>query len=102
VGLRIGSVGVLIRSRILPTITEPSLPALIAIWQAGTESACAPSLEMIGGTQKRNAATRQDPFFDGRTVHRLINSILALLHLDRSRTADADYRDAPASFARRS
>src|SRR6266849_2787068 len=40
-------------------------------------------LEVLGGTQQRNAAARYDAFFDGRTgrMHRVINAILSLPHL---------------------
>ena len=53
-------------------------------------------LQHIGGTQERNTATRQDAFLDrcaGR-MHRVVDAILALLHLDLGRAADADHRDA--------
>src|SRR3982075_3472751 len=51
---------------------------------------------MLGGTQQGNAAARNDAFFNRRTgrMHRVINAILALPHLDLGRTADADHRDA--------
>jgi len=35
-------------------------------------------------------------------MHRVIDAILALLHLDFGGAADADHRDAAASLARRS
>src|SRR5262249_55989919 len=43
-----------------------------------------------------DAAARHDAFLDRGAggVHRVINAILALLHLDFGRAADADYRDA--------
>ena len=60
-------------------------------------SFCGPDLlERLGGAQQRDAAARQDAFLDrgaGR-VHRVVDAILALLHLDLGRAADADHRDA--------
>src|ERR1700758_2841558 len=56
----------------------------------------ADALERFGSTQQGNAAARDDAFLDrsaGR-MHRVINAILALLHLDLGRAADADHRDA--------
>src|ERR1700753_3531938 len=99
-------------SRILPTMTEPSSPALIAIWRAGADSAVrhrfsrrvlgrfccvgALVLELLGSTEQGDAAARNDAFLNRRTgrVHRVINAILALLHFDLGRAADADHRDA--------
>src|SRR5579862_8615335 len=52
--------------------------------------------QSFGGAQKRDAAARQDAFLDrgaGR-MHRVIDAILALLHLDLGGAADADHRDA--------
>src|SRR5205814_7739976 len=51
---------------------------------------------MFGGAQQGDAAARYDAFFNSRTgrMHRVINAILALLHLDLGRAADADHRDA--------
>src|SRR6202023_1661140 len=56
----------------------------------------AKALEVLGGTQQSDAATRNDAFLNRRTgrMHRVINAILALLHLDLGRAADADHRDA--------
>jgi len=56
----------------------------------------AQSLEVLGGPQQGDAAARHDAFFHRRTgrMHRVINAILALLHLDLGRAADADHRDA--------
>src|SRR6185437_10648972 len=53
-------------------------------------------LEMLGSAQQRNAAARQDAFLDRRAgrMHRVINAVLALPHLDLGRAADADHRDA--------
>ena len=91
-------------------MTEPSSPALSAIWRAGAwialrtistpcfwSSFCGLHLlERFGGAQQGDAAARQDAFLDrgaGR-VHRVVDAILALLHLDLGRAADADHRDA--------
>src|SRR5262249_14068310 len=57
-------------------------------------------LERLGGAQERNPAARQDAFLDrgaGR-VHGIIHAVLALLHLDLGRTADADHRDAAGAL----
>src|SRR6478735_4623004 len=56
----------------------------------------AKSLEMLGGAQQGDAAARHDAFLNRRTgrMHRVIHAILALLHLDFGRAADADHRDA--------
>ena len=53
-------------------------------------------LQRLGGTEQGDAAARQDAFLDRRAgrMHRIINAILALLHLDLGRAADADHRDA--------
>src|SRR5215472_14783960 len=72
-------------SRILPTMTEPSSPELMAIWRAGAESAL---------------RTISTPCFWSsfcvrtRRMHRVVDAILALLHLDLGGAADADHRDA--------
>ena len=54
------------------------------------------ALELLGGAQQGDAAARHDAFFNRRTgrMHRVIHAILALLHLDFGRAADADHRDA--------
>src|SRR6266481_6161950 len=54
------------------------------------------ALELLGGTEQGDAAARNDAFFNRRTgrMHRVINAILALLHFDLGRAADADHRDA--------
>src|SRR6516165_2439459 len=54
------------------------------------------ALEMLGGAEQGDAAARQNAFLDRRAgrMHRVINAILALLHLDLGRAADADHRDA--------
>src|SRR5712664_1877217 len=56
----------------------------------------AKSLEVLRGTQQGDAAARHDAFFNRRTgrMHRVIHAILALLHFDLGRAADADHRDA--------
>src|SRR5262249_36608633 len=53
-------------------------------------------LERFGGAQQGDAAARQDAFLDRGAggVHRVIDAILALLHLDLGGTADADHRNA--------
>src|SRR5262249_53237066 len=55
------------------------------------------ALERLGGAKKRHAATGQNALFDGRAgrMHRVIDAILALLHLDFGGAADADHRDTP-------
>src|SRR5262249_44873305 len=57
-------------------------------------------LEGFAGAQQRDAAARQDAFLDrgAGCMHRVINAILALLHLDLGRAADADDRDAPGEL----
>ena len=52
--------------------------------------------ERLAGAQQRDAAARQDAFLDRRAgrVHRIVDAVLALLHLDLGRAADADHRDA--------
>src|SRR5262245_52504414 len=54
------------------------------------------ALELLGGAEQGDAAARHDAFLDRGAggVHRVINAILALLHLDLGRAADADHRDA--------
>src|SRR6476661_1558025 len=56
----------------------------------------ADALKPLRSTEQGDAAARQDAFFDGRPgrMHRVVNAILALLHLDLGRAADADHRDA--------
>src|SRR5207302_8130045 len=53
-------------------------------------------LEVLGRTQQGDAAAGNDAFFHGRTgrMHRVINAIPALPHLDFGRAPDADHRDA--------
>src|SRR5579883_1636499 len=56
----------------------------------------ADALERLDRAQERDAAARQDAFLDrgaGR-MHRIVDAILALLHLDLGRAADADHCDA--------
>src|SRR6476659_1669319 len=54
------------------------------------------ALECIDRTQQGDATARQDAFLDrgAGCVHRVIDAILALLHLDLGGTADADHRNA--------
>src|SRR5882724_3939846 len=58
------------------------------------------ALELLGGAQQGDAAARHDAFFNRRTgrMHRVIHAILALLHLDLGRAADADHRDAASEL----
>ena len=54
------------------------------------------ALERLGRIEQRSAAARDDAFLDrgaGR-VKRVVDAILALLHLDLGRTADLDHRNA--------
>src|SRR6266436_5958092 len=53
-------------------------------------------LDRLDGAQQRDAAARQNAFLDrgAGCVHRVVNAILALLHLDLGGAADADHRDA--------
>src|SRR6516162_7073444 len=93
-------------SRILPTMSDPSSPALMAIWRAGQESAlrtistpvfwssfCVRTLQYFAGAQERDAAAWQDAFLDCSAggVHRVVDAILAPLHLDLGGPADADH-----------
>src|SRR5712671_8126947 len=57
---------------------------------------CAYLLQYFGGAQECDAAAWQDAFLDCGTggVHRVVDTILALLHLDLGGPADADHRDA--------
>ena len=53
-------------------------------------------VERLGGAQQSDAAAGNDAFLDrgaGR-VQRVVDAVLALLHLDLGRAADADHRDA--------
>src|SRR5216684_3747874 len=54
------------------------------------------ALELLGSTEQGDAAARYDAFINRRTgrMHRVINAVLALLHFDLGRAADADHRDA--------
>src|SRR6185312_4506122 len=58
------------------------------------------ALECIDRTQQGNAPARQDAFLDrgASCVHRVIDAILALLHLDLGGTADADHRNAASEL----
>src|SRR6266436_5056405 len=53
-------------------------------------------LDRLDGAKQRDAAARQNAFLDrgAGCVHRVVNAILALLHLDLGGAADADHRDA--------
>src|SRR5207248_4127954 len=54
------------------------------------------ALERLGRIEQRSAAARDDPFLDrsaGR-VERVVDAVLALLHLDLGRTADLDHGNA--------
>src|SRR3569623_2778134 len=54
------------------------------------------ALERFAGAQQRNATARQEAFLDrgaGRR-HRVVDAVLALLHLDLGGAADAYHRDA--------
>src|SRR5262249_43650914 len=56
----------------------------------------------LDGSQQRNATARKDAFLDrgaGR-VHCIIDPVLALLHLDLGRTADADHRYAAGELGK--
>src|SRR5258707_1753612 len=61
---------------------------------------CAYLLQYFGGAQECDAAARQDAFLDCGTggVHRVVNAILALLHLDLGSPADADHCNAAGEF----
>src|SRR4029077_1942437 len=50
------------------------------------------ALEVLGGTQQGDAAARHDAFFNRRTgrMHRIVQTIFALLALDCGRAAAAD------------
>src|SRR5436853_423040 len=56
---------------------------------------------VLGSAQERNAAARNDAFLDRRAgrMHRVINAIPALPHLDFGRAADADHRDAAGELS---
>ena len=54
------------------------------------------ALERLGRVEQRSAAARDDAFLDrgaGR-VERVVDAVLALLHLDLGRAADLDHRNA--------
>ena len=61
-------------------------------------------LQCVAGAQECDAAARQDSFLDCGTgsVHRVVDAILALLHLDLAGPADTDHCTPPASLASRS
>ncbi len=53
-------------------------------------------LERLAGAQQRDTAARQHAFLDrgAGCMHRVVDAILALLHLDLGGAADADHRNA--------
>ena len=53
-------------------------------------------LQSLDSAQQRNAAARQDTFLNrgAGCMHGVIDAVLALLHLDLGRAADAEHRDA--------
>src|SRR6266436_4308199 len=57
-------------------------------------------LQYLGGAQECDAAAWQDAFLDCGTggVHRVVDAILALLHLDLGSPADADHCNAAGEF----
>ena len=92
-------------------MTYPSSPALITIWRAGQEGERfahdvdagflvvvlrAYLLQYFAGSQECDTAAWQDALLDcgAGGVHRVVDAILALLHLDLSGPADADHRNA--------
>src|SRR4029077_3970104 len=60
----------------------------------------AQALEVLGGAEQGDAAAGQNAFFYSRAgrMHRVINTILALLHLDLGGAADADHRNAASEL----
>ena len=92
----------------MPTTIEPSTPAFSAIWRIG---ACSARLTMlmpaswsslspfsrdrVGCLQQRDAAADHDAFLDrgARGIERVIDAVLALLHLDLGGAADLDHRN---------
>src|SRR5581483_868962 len=57
-------------------------------------------VERLDRVEQRRAAARDDAFLDRGAggVHRVVDAILARLHLDLGRAADADRRDAPGQL----
>src|SRR5436305_3973599 len=53
-------------------------------------------VERLDRVEQRDAATGDDTLFDRRTgrMHRVVDAVLALFHLNLGRTADPDYRNA--------
>ena len=97
------------RSSVLPAITAPSSPAFSAICRSGVwialrtismpkrwSSLSALSLARTASARQRHAAAGHDAFLDRRAgrMHRVIDAVLALLHLDLGAAANADHRDA--------
>jgi hypothetical protein len=95
-------------------MTEPSSPALIAILACRPAECLAHDVDaglliVVGNTQllqhfasaeQRHPATRQDAFLDRSAgcMHRVVDAILALLHLGLCRTTDADHRHAASKL----
>src|SRR5436305_5475057 len=53
-------------------------------------------VERLDRVEQRDAATGDDTLFDRRTgrMHRVVNAVLAIFHLNLGRTANPDYRNA--------
>jgi len=97
-------------------MTEPSSPALIAIWRAGQERACARYRRRSSGRRsawrtrlalrRRGARRRRRPAdaFPTAALSRacVLDAILALLHLDSVAPPTRITATPPASFASRS
>ena len=94
---------------ILPTTMEPSTPAFSAVWladgrlQGPAHDSDAGVLILVlalhrdrpGRLQQHHAADGHDAFLDRRRgVERVVDAVLALLHLDLCGAADHDHRDA--------
>jgi hypothetical protein len=94
----------------LPDTTAPSWPALAAIWRTGAVQRLADDVHAAGlvgiralqaferpwSRRAAGAAAGDDAFFHGSAggVQRVVNAVLALLHLDLGRAADLDDGDA--------
>ena len=97
-------------SSTLPATTAPSTPAFSAIWRSGCWMARAydpnsgilvgvfavETGQDLAGMDQGGTATGHDTFLYGGAggVQGVIDAVLALLHLDLGRAADADYRNA--------
>src|SRR6266851_2411006 len=86
-GLRVEAVGVLV---LLEDLAD-DLDAGLLVVVRGLDA-----LELLGSTEQGDAAARYDAFLNRRAgrMHRVINAVFALLHLDLGGAADADHRDA--------